>query len=149
MGGTRIFVLQMKDVIRVGIFAILGLALLILLLVILIPGRRAEGEPAVYYYQLATTRFIPGTYASTIVLNDEPVEVRVTVSENEILAIYMTDMADIQRVFFPLFEPRLQDLAEEVLRHQSAYIYPATDYPVTTGILHDAIMAALRRAYTN
>jgi len=147
MGGTKIFVLQMKDLIRIGIFALLGLALVILLLVLLVPrGRGAVPEDEQAY---AAGRFVPGTYASTIILNNEPVQVRVTVSEEDILMVYLAGMDEIQRTFYPLFEPRMYDLAQEVLRYQSAYIYPQTDYPVTTGILHEAVIEALRMAYVD
>ncbi|MCL2528142.1 MAG: hypothetical protein FWE42_06945 [Defluviitaleaceae bacterium] len=148
MGGTRIFVLQMKDLIRIGIFALLGLALIILLLVLLVPrGRGAVPEEEAMY--TASGRFVPGTYVSTIVLNEEPVQVRVTVSEDEILVIYLAGMDETQRTFYPLFEPRMSDLAEEVLRYQSVDITPRTDYPVTTGILHEAVIAALHMAYAD
>ena len=139
MGGTRFLVLQMKDVIRIGAIVLAGLVLIVLALIFLVPGRRGGADPS-------TDMFVPGTYASTIKLNNKPVEVRVTVSENEILDIYMSDMAEIQRVFYPLFEPRMYDLANEILRHQSAFIYPATDYPVTTHILQTAVQAALEMA---
>ena len=146
MGGTKIFVLQMKDLIRIGLFTLLGLALVILLLVLLVPRGRAAApdEGAMRAYG----RFMPGTYVSTIMLNDGPVHVRVTVSENDILLVYLAGLDDTQRMFYPLLEPRMEDLAEEVLRYQSAYIQPQTDYPVTTGILHEAVIAALRLAYT-
>jgi len=146
MGGTRIFVLQMKDLIRIGIFTLLGLALVILLVVLFVPrgrGNVPEDEEGVHSGQ----RFIPGTYVSTIILNNEPVQVRVEVSEEDILMVYLSGMDDVQRTFYPLFEPRMQDLAEEVLRYQTALIQPQTDYPVTTGILHEAVIAALRLAY--
>jgi len=141
MGGTKIFVLQMKDLVRIGAIVLVGILLVVLALIFLLPrsGRDAT-EPT------PESVFIPGTYSSTIILNNKPVEVRVAVSENEILYLYMTDMEDIQRVFFPLFEPRMHDLAEEVLRYQSAFIDPATDYPVTTGILQQAVKAALDMA---
>jgi uncharacterized protein with FMN-binding domain len=147
MGGTRFFVLQMKDIIRVGIFALLGIALLVLLLVFLIPRGRSENHEE-HPRPTTQAKYIPGVYAATIILNDAPVQIRVTVSENEILSIGMTDLADISRVFFPLFEPRMRDLAEEILHYQSAYIEPQTDYPVTTGILQQAVIAALQMAYT-
>jgi len=148
MGGTKIFVLQMKDLIRIGIFTLLGLALVILLLVLLVPSRRgaaADDDEAMALY--SQSRFVPGTYVSTIVLNNEPVQVRVTVSEDDILMVYLAGMDDVQRTFYPLFEPRMHDLAQEVLRYQSADIEPMTDYPVTTGILHQAVIAALSMAY--
>lgn len=137
MGGTRFLVLRMKDLIKVGAIVVVGLTLIILTLVFLLPGRGGGEMPG------TDGIFIPGTYASTIILNNKPVEVRVTVSENEILTIDMSDMAEVQRVFYPLFEPRLNDLAQEILRHQTAYIVPATDYPVTTNILQRAVKAAL------
>ena len=147
MGGTKIFVLQMKDLVRVGIVIALGLVLLIMALILFLPGRRSAADTDTPTYPPgATARYIPGTYVSTIILSDKPVEIRVTVSENEILAIYMSDMADIQRVFYPLFEPRMRDLAEEILRYQSAFIEPTTDYPVTTAILQQAVQAALEMA---
>ncbi|MCL2204675.1 MAG: hypothetical protein FWB88_12135 [Defluviitaleaceae bacterium] len=148
MSNPKIFVLQMKDIIRVGIFALLGIALLVLLLVILLPRGRGTADTHEELPRPTTqARYIPGVYAATIILNDEPVQVRVTVSENEILSIYMTDMAEISQIFFPLFEPRMRDLAEEILRYQSAYIEPQTDFPVTTGILQRAVIAALQMAY--
>jgi len=141
MSGTRIFVLHKKELIRIGAIAVIGLALIIFGLVLLLGGRgQSPTEQGAY------DRFNPGTYAATIVLNNKPIEIRVTVSESEILAIYMTDMAELQRVFYPLFEPRLYDLAQEILRYQTTYFAPATDYPVTTGILHEAVQAALSLA---
>ena len=137
MSGARIFVLHKKDLIRMGIIALVGIVFVIVALVILLSGGRSE---------TTATRFNPGTYSSTIILNDEPLHVRVTVSENEILSIYMTDMAEVQRVFYPLFEPQMQNLAEEILRHQSARFSPSTDYPVTTSILQDAVLSALEMA---
>jgi len=145
MGGTKIFVLKLKDLIRIGVFVLLGLALIILLLVLLVPRGRSAGPDE--DTPRNSERFVPGTYASTIVLNDEPVEVRVTVSESDILMVYLEGMDDVLRTFFPLVEPRMRDLADEVLRYQSVYIEPSTDYPVTTGILHDAVIAAVRLAY--
>ena len=148
MGGTKIFVLQKKDLIRIGIFTLLGLALVILLLVLLmIPRGRSEAPDEDHQAAYTAGRFVPGTYVSTVTLNDGPVEVRVRVSEDSILSVYLSGMDDIQRTFYPLIEPRMYDLAAEVLRYQTANITPQTDYPVTTGILHEAVILALQMAY--
>jgi uncharacterized protein with FMN-binding domain len=140
MNGARIFVLHKKDLIRIGILSLVGIVLVITALVFLLSSG-GEDETAV-------TRFNPGTYSSKIILNDEPLHVRVTVSENEILSIYMTDMEETQRVFYPVFEPEMQNLAEEILRYQSAQIKLQTDYPVTNAILQEAVRTALEMAYT-
>ena len=149
MGGAKIFVLQMKDIIRVGLFALLGIGLLVLLLFILLPRGRSDAPTDGQPRPTTQARYIPGVYAATIVLNDEPVQVRVTVSENAILSIYMTDLAEVSQVFFPLFEPRMREMAEEILRYQSAYIDMDSDHPVTTGILQQAVIAALQLAYAD
>ncbi|MCL2363819.1 MAG: hypothetical protein FWC71_04050 [Defluviitaleaceae bacterium] len=149
MGGTKIFVLQMKDIIRVGLFALLGIGLLILLLFILLPRGRGEAPREDHPRPTTQARYIPGVYAATIILNEEPVQVRVTVSENEILSIYMTDLAEVSQIFFPLFEPRMREMAEEILRYQSAHIDLESDHPVTTSILQQAVIAALQMAYTD
>lgn len=141
MGGTRIFVLQMKDLIRTAVFALLGLALIIVLVVLFIPRQKPNATNP-------SSLYIPGTYTSSIILHDQPVEVSVTVSDSEITAVEMTEMDGTQRVFYPLFEPAMNDLAAEVLRYQSADIEPVTDYPVTSAILRQAVSTALDQAYT-
>ena len=141
MSGTKFLVLQMKDLIKVGAIILVGIVLLIFALIFLI-GRSGNNAQNPENQGV----FNPGVYSSTIVLNNKPVEIRVTVNENEIVSIYMTDMAEIQQIFFPLFEPRMNDLALEVLYHQTAYIVPETDYPVTTDILQRAVKAALQQA---
>lgn len=139
MGGTKIFVLQMKNLIRTALFALLGLALIILLVILFIPRQKPQpSEPSSLY--------IPGTYSSSIILHDQPVDVLVTVSGDEITAVEMADMDGVQRTFYPLFEPAMSDLAAEVLYYQSADIVPNTDYPVTSGILREAVAAALVQA---
>ena len=145
MSGAKIFVLHKKDLIRIGAIALGVLVLLVVVLVLFIPrGGRAAAD---LYEPAPVARFVPGTYSSMILLYGEPLHVRVTVSENEILSIYMTDMHDMHRVFYPLFEPRMYDLAQEIIRYQTAHITPSTDYPVTTGILQEAVRSALEMAY--
>ena len=146
MAGTRFLVLRMKDLIRIGAIVLVAIVLLVLALVFLVPsGGNDEGEIPMQPAGFAL--FTPGTYSATIVLNNKPVEVSVTVTDREILEIHMSDMAEIQQIFFPLFEPRMEDLTTEILRYQSAFIRPSTDYPVTTGILQQAVISALELAW--
>jgi uncharacterized protein with FMN-binding domain len=141
MVGTKIFVLQMKDLVRMAVFGVLGLVLIILLVFLFIPkGRDAMpgSEPS--------SRYIPGTYTSSIILNGQPVEVSVTVTDTYITDLGMAEMDFTQRVFYPLFEPTMADLRTEVLFYQTADINTETDHPVTAGILHQAITSALNQA---
>jgi len=142
MGGTKIFVLRIKDVIRLAAFALAGLIILGVLVFLFVP-RQGQGPPAM---EPAANMYIPGTYTASIILNDRPVDIVVTVTENEIVAIEMTEMYESQRMLFPLFEPMMERVSDDVLFYQSADIVIHNDFPVTTGILQQAVVAALDQA---
>ena len=141
MGGTKIFVLRIKDVMRLAAFAIAGLIILGVLAFLFIPRQGQESRP-----MEPTARYIPGTYTSTIILNDRPVDILVTVTEHEIVAVEMTEMYESQRVLFPLFEPMMERVSDDVLFYQRADMVIHNDFPVTTGILQQAVVAALDQA---
>lgn len=141
MGGTKIFVLQLKELIKSAIFALAGLVLIILLIYLFVPRSKEEPVNAstVVLYQ-------PGTYSSEIILHNNPVQVDVTVSDNEIISVTMQNMAETQEVFYPLFEPAMETLSQAILENQTLEITPSADYPVTGGILLKAVNAALEQA---
>jgi hypothetical protein len=89
---------------------------------------------------------VPGTYSSSIILNNNPLDISVTVSDSDIISVEMTDMNNVQRVFYPLFEPEINDLAAQVLEMQTVELAADPEYPVTNGILKDAIATALSKA---
>ena len=166
MGGTRIFVVQMRQIIKTGVIVALGLIFLGFLFYFFIPGRNSEAQPTPQTQALQEIHwelrqgagpgaaqpiahegtFIPGTYAAEIILHNNPVLVEVTVSSHSIEAIELRDMNEVQAVFFPLFEPTLESLAEVIIEQQSINISSTTDNTVTEGILLRAVEAALRQA---
>jgi len=142
MGGTKIFVLRIKDLIRLGVFVLAGLIILGVLAFLFIP-RQGQETPAM---EPAAALYIPGTYTASIILNDRPVDIVVTVTESQIVAIEMTEMYESQRKLFPLFEPMMERVSDDVLFYQRADIVIHNDFPVTTGILQQAVAAALDQA---
>ena len=143
MGGTKIFVLQMKDILKAAIFVVLGLILLGVLLFLFVPR---EGEGSVPMPLPSAALYVPGTYTASIILNDRPLEISVTVTENEIISVEMTEMYESQRLLFPLFEPMMARVSDDVLFYQTAEIVIHNDFPVTTGILQQAVLVALEQA---
>ncbi|MDR1560481.1 MAG: hypothetical protein LBS84_12485 [Clostridiales bacterium] len=140
MAGTRIFVLQLKDVIKTTLFAVLGLVLVLLLVYLFVPrGKDTEsaGSGALY---------IPGTYTAEIMLNESPVAVNVTVSADEILTVRMMSLEETQAVFYPLVQPVMDTLAKEIVKYQTADLTPSSEYPVTGEIILDAVRTALDKA---
>jgi len=148
MGGTKIFVLQVKDLIRIGAFVLVGIVVLVVLAVLFLqrPGQNANRQEAVQLSTENQVRYIPGTYTARLFLNDRPVDVLVTVSEYEIVSVEMSELYESQRALFPLFEPMMERLSDDILFYQTADIVIHNDFPVTTGILQQAVVAALDQA---
>lgn len=140
MSGTKIFVLQLKDLIKSAVFAAIGLLLIILLIYLFVPRSKAQTDPE------TASGYIPGTYTSEIVLHNNPVSVEVTVTESEIVSVDLKNMAETQEVFYPLFSPTMENLSKEIVRYQSIDITPSAEYPVTEQILLNAVNVALDKA---
>ena len=146
MGGTKIFVLRIRDIIK---FAAIALAALLILgaLVYLFMPRQGGSQPPPRMEPTAAI-YVPGIYTASIILNDRPLDVIVTVSETEIIYVGMTEMYESQRMLFPLFETMMQRVSDDILFYQRADIVIHNDFPVTTGILQQAVIAALDQART-
>ncbi len=138
MKGTRIIVLQLKELFKTIIFAVLGLGLVILLISLFMP-KGQKSEPTVDLY-------IPGTYSSEIVLHSKPVAVSVTVSEKEILELSLGNMTEEQEVFYPLFKPVLTSISGSVIKQQSTNIDIEPEFEYTSQILLSAVDRALKKA---
>ena len=141
MAGTRIFVLQLKDVIKTTLFAVMGLALILLLVYLFVPHSKDTESTGG-----ASALYIPGTYSAQIILNDAPVTVDVTVSADEILTVKMTNFGETQAVFYPLVQPVMDTLAKEIVEYQTTDITPSSDYPITGKVLLNAVQKALNKA---
>lgn len=133
--GTKIVVLQLKELIKTAVFAIIGIAVIIMLIFFFIP--KEDKKEALYN---------PGTYSAEIILHNNPVSVEVTVTEDEITDIQMFNMNETQEVFYPLFDTALNEIQQDVIDNQSTYVSTSTDTSVTSQILLSAIENALEQA---
>jgi uncharacterized protein with FMN-binding domain len=140
VSGTKIFVLQLKDVIKTIVFAVLGLVLILLLIYLFVPRTSSAPQAPV------GAAYMPGTYSAEIILHNAPVEISVTVSDQEILSVTMTNLAETQEVFYPLFQPVMETLSRDIVEYQTTKLEPSVDYPITSQILLDAAQTALDKA---
>ena len=153
MGGTKIVVVQLKELIKTAIFALIGIILIVMLIYFFLP-RSSEGNETSMGTSMETSmgsstgivKFVAGTYSSQILLHNTPVRIQVTVSETEIVAIELKDMAEIQEVFFPLVTPTFEVLSREIIAQQSTAIALYSNALVTSQILVDAVEKALDEA---
>ena len=135
---SRFVVLQMKDIVRTGIFVIIGLILLIVLIWAIMP--RGAGT------DMGARNFTPGTYTSYIIIHNRPIGISVTVDESRIIDIALSEMEESQEVFYPLIRPTMATLSAEVISRQTTNIEAPADAAITSRILLDAINNALMQA---
>lgn len=138
---TKIVVLHMKEVIYTAIFLVLALLLGVLVfLMFQAKSSDAEKTGSDGIYQ-------PGIYRSAISLNDNTFDVEVTVDSDHIKSIELVNLSESTTAAFPLMEPALDALAEQIYASQSLEnITYSDENKYTSMMLLNAISAALNKA---
>ena len=137
---TKIIVLHMKEIIYTAIFAALGILLIVLLVIMFRPGAGKEETGT-------DKQYTPGIYTSTLTLNNTNLEVEVSVDESRINSIRFSNLDETVTAMFPLIQPAIEDIAEQVYETQSLDdIALSDDAPYTAQIILDAIKEAVAKA---
>lgn len=99
--------------------------------------------------KISEAEYMPGVYTSTVTLNNTALEVEVTVDESHINSIRFSNLDDTVAAMFPLIQPAIEDIAEQVYERQSLQdIQYSEENPYTSQIIIDAIEEALKKAET-
>lgn len=137
---TRIVVLHMKEVIYTAVFAALAL-LLILLLVVMFRSGKKESDAE------ETMGYVPGVYTSSIVLNNQTMDIKVVVDDNRISAISLDNLDETAAAMYPLMQPALDNISQQIYEKQSTedITFEKTNQYTST-VLLNAIKDALKKA---
>lgn len=136
---TKIVVLHLKEVIYTAIFAALAIVLIILLVVMFGSDKDKKTSEAVSY--------TAGVYTQSIMLNDQMVNVQVIVDKDKIKSISLENLDDEVAALYPLMQPALDNLSQQIYEKQSLEdITYSDDSKYTSEILLQAIQAALDKA---
>lgn len=137
---TKILVLHMKELVYTAIFAVLGIILIILLVTMFGGDKKKPAEAAAAAY-------IPGVYTSTIDFKNRSVDVQVIVDKNRIKDISLVELTDSVAVMYPLMEPTMERLRDQIVDQQSlkGITYEAENQ-YTSAVLVRAIDHALQKA---
>lgn len=140
---TKIVVLRLKELIYTGIFVVLGILFIILLVMMFMPAGdkkdNTDTETAALY--------VPGVYTTSIVLNDNTVDIEVTVDSDNINSINLRNLDEAVATMYPLIEPSLADLASQICSNQSVEGLTYSDSnKYTSLVLLDAIKTSLEKA---
>ena len=146
---TKIIVLHVKELIYTGIFAVLGILFIVLLIIMFLP-KEEKRETMSTVTQTTANTYIPGVYTTSLILNDNVVEIEVTVDEKNITSIRLVNLDEAVAAMYPLIQPCFEDLADQIITSQSleGVTYP-DDSKYTSMILLDAITSSLNKALEN
>ena len=146
---TKIVVLHVKELIYTGIFAVLGILFIVLLIIMFLPKEEKRATMSTVT-QTTSNTYIPGVYTTSLILNDNIVEIEVTVDEKNINAIRLINLDEAVTTMYPLIQPSFEDLANQIITNQSLEgITYSDDSKYTSMILLDAITASLNKALEN
>ena len=125
---TKIVVLHTKELIYTAVFALLCILLIVLLFVMFGPGHTDKK-------QTSHKQYTPGTYTSTLTLNNTNLEVEVSVDSSRINSIRFAN---------------LDEIADQIYDTQSLdAVELSDDAPYTSQIILNAIRQAVEKAAVN
>lgn len=139
---TKILVFKKKEILYTVIFIILGVILAILLVTMF--GKK---DPQSTPTNADADLYIPGIYTSVLSLGNQSLEVEVCVDAARIKSIGFTNLDESISTVYPLMDPSMEGLAEQIIQNQSAdnVSYAESSKYTCTTILK-AIRSALEKA---
>ena len=91
--------------------------------------------------------YIPGVYTTELVLGSESIDVEVIVDKDSITSIRMVNLSDSIATVYPLLEPTLESICEQIYAQQSLESVTYTsESKYTSLVLLEAIQASLDKA---
>lgn len=150
---TKIVVLHMKELIYTGIFAALGILFIILLVIMFLPDKKdqtnntAPPESTGEAPAASGSVYIPGVYTTELVLGGQTACVEVIVDKDSISSIRLVNLSDAVTTMYPLLQPTLDSICEQVYETQSLEgISYSSDSKYTSLVLLEAIKNSLDKA---
>lgn len=135
---TKIVVLHMKEIIYTAIFIVLGIFLAFLLFFMFGSGNAKNVNNDMYQ---------PGIYTSSLKLSNATLEVEVTVDSSNINSIRFTNLDETVETAYPLVQPAMEHIAQQVCETQSLENLSFSDDNVyTSQVIVDAIQSALDKS---
>ena len=131
----------MKELIYTAVFIVLGIFLLLLMIFMF------SGSPEQEAAAEVPSRYTAGVYTASMILGGNSVEIAVTVDEDYISSIEFRQLDETVSAMYPLMEPSLESLSEQICASQSLEnISYSEDSQYTSLMLLSAIQTALSKA---
>lgn len=138
---TKIFVFKAKELIYTGIFLVLGILFLVLLIFMFLPKQEQNSnrEPVMEY--------LPGVYTSSIHLGGSSVDVKVTIADDKVTSISLSNLSEETAAMYPLLQSTVDDINKQL--ETAASIEELTfdsDSQYTNTLLKQAMQNAISKA---
>ena len=137
---TRIFVLHSKEILYTALFLVFAIVL-VLLLVFMFSHKNDNTEAT------SASKYMAGVYTSSIVLNDNVVDIQVVVDNDQINSVSIVNLEESVATMYPLLQPSMDDISTQLNANvpldQVTY---SSSNQYTVAILLDAIEKALDKA---
>lgn len=138
---TKIWVFHMKELIYTAVFIVLGIIFLLLLIFMFSANQKPQEQTE------TSSRYTAGLYTASMTLGGNPVEIAVTVDEDYISSIHFRQLDETVSAMYPLMEPALQSLSDQICASQSLdNISYSEESQYTSMMLMNAIRTALDKA---
>ncbi|MDD3239781.1 MAG: hypothetical protein PHW47_06830 [Lachnospira sp.] len=163
MSQTKIFVIHMKELIIGLVIAVILIILTILALVCF--GGKSSSNTNNHVSQSthssdksavtsngnggksgsnSSNTYMPGIYTSSISVNGTPLEIQVTVDENNINAVELKNLSESVTTMYPMMQTSFQELANQVVKNGSIEnVSYSADNKYTATMLLQGIQQAL------
>ena len=139
---TKIVVLRMKEVIYTGVFVALGIILILLLVFMFLPKNNKENN-----FAQPTMKYTAGVYNTPVILNNNTLDIEVVVNGDAINSIRLVNLSEVSTTMYPLMEPALDEIAEQIYKQQSIEnITYKESNKYTSMLLLEAISQSLDKA---
>ncbi|MBE5962786.1 MAG: hypothetical protein E7256_15650 [Lachnospiraceae bacterium] len=141
MSKTKIVVVKLKQIIYAGIFAVLGIILIILLISLFKSGSDTTAAVS------DTAKYKAGVYTSVIALNGTNLNLEVVVDKDHVNSVRIVNLDEVITTMYPLVEPSINDIAEQLCSDVDIEdITLSEDRKYTSQLLFDAVKATLNKA---
>ena len=137
----------MKEVIYTGIFAALGILLIVLLVMFFLPEKEDTGTNQDTVSASAISLYIPGIYTTELILDGQIVDIEVIVATDSITSIRLVNLSEAITTMYPLLQPTFDAVCSQVYEKQSLEnISYSAENKYTSLVLLQAIGKSLEKA---
>lgn len=157
---TKIVVLRSKEIVYALVLLVVSVLIIMVAVSLFMPSGGDAAAPSVPAQDAEKSTsgrnaasadipavYVPGIYASTLLLGNSNVELQITVDKNHINSITLTNIDESVETLYPLMTPTLASLSDAILEEQSV---DNINYPdesrYTSMLLMQAIRTALDKA---